>query len=1026
MKEFLKALFFVILFSLVSQAQVQKFVLHKFSLSPYFDEQVLTINYSPEVKILINAPSAENFDPNKPVKLILFALPNGNTTEQTIGKVLKPGDDWHYDIQHIGAQTRFLRSHISDYNIVTAYLENVQKSWPAWRSKYTGNGQIINSIVDSLKNIFSAFSPEVVLSSHSGGGSFIFGYMNSVSYIPNMIKRIAFLDSDYNYDDAYGAKLANWINAENDHYLSVLAYNDSVVIYNGSPIVSPTGGTWYRTKLMQKYLAKQFTFTSEEDDEFIKYRALNGRINIILKKNPTGAILHTVQVEKNGFIETSVTGTTHENVDYTYYGDRAYTKWIQNDIPSLPPLNIPDRPSDAIGGAAFMDKVKDMNFDQREAQIFNEISKGNMPEFMRHLQLIKSNFNDTQGKQHTVYYQVMPDYMAIGSDSDFCRIPMGPITAQKLAALFGATLPTSKLVDDIYKNALIKLAPVTYAPVGNENSTVAKFVEHNTAIEQQRISAGGELGDLVGGIKKDVVISNLILDPTRPDHVCIYGWHQLNGIPIQPLTNIHGNFYVDYSHGIRFLNSQIVVDSSLTTIQNILKEQDTYKILSNENGPMIQPSYLADANIPSTPKSFGIKPNSKNQLGIVIKSDTTAKFYLALLSGDGINFKDTVNLQPDNLVLNNLTEDSLYYIKIIAANQLGKSAPSEVLAGIPTNQNSDILIVNGFDRASAGNTFNFVRQHAGAVHECGYYFASATNDAIIDNLFNLNNYKVADYILGDESTADETFSNSEQALVRNFLDNGGNLFVSGSEIAWDLDYKGASSDKNFIWGYLKTKYYSDAPNSQQGAYYQAELLDNTPFSGLSQFNFDNGAHGTIDVKWPDAIVGTNGGIPFIKYSNWDISKGAAGIYFSGNFPNGTSPGKVVCMGIPFETIYPEESRNSLMATVLNFFFNVTGVISRNENKSPLNFQLYQNYPNPFNPSTKIRFVIPSNSNKSELFTTLKIYDMLGNCISTLINEEKQSGEYEVTFDGSSLASGIYVCRLTAGSYNAVRKLTLIK
>ena len=76
-----------------------------FATSPYFNEQICIFNYDPEVRILINAPAVNIFDRNKPTEIVLFALPNGNTIEQTVGKRLNPGDDWHYDIQHIGAQT---------------------------------------------------------------------------------------------------------------------------------------------------------------------------------------------------------------------------------------------------------------------------------------------------------------------------------------------------------------------------------------------------------------------------------------------------------------------------------------------------------------------------------------------------------------------------------------------------------------------------------------------------------------------------------------------------------------------------------------------------------------------------------------------------------------------------------------------------------------------------------------------------------------------------------------------------------
>ena len=585
-----------------------------FSNSYYFDEQVLTFKFNPDVRIQINAPSVSSFDVNKSTEIIFFALPNGNTIEQTVGKVLKSGDDWHYDIQHIGAQTRFIRQHDTSCNIVTVYLETSQLSWPSWRSKYSNNAALVKNIVDSVKSIFKNYNPFIVLSGHSGGGGFTFSYMNGVSEIPNEVKRISFLDSDYNYDDSYGAKILNWLNSSSDHFLSVIAYNDSVALYNGKPIVSPTGGTWYRSKMMQKYLSNYFAFTSEENSNFIKYTALNGRVKIILKQNPTRAILHTVQVELNGFIQGIFSGTSLEEKEYVYYGSRAYSSLIQSELPLLKSLTIPPRPSNAISGSAFMKKVWNMNFDQREAEIYNEVSKGNIPDFLRNLIQIKSTFQDASGKSHTVYYQTMPDYLAIGSNDDYCRIPTGPITAQKLANLFGACLTTSKLTDNIYVNATCKIAPVTY-PWSDTSTMVIRFVQHNQAIDSERVAANGTLGELIGGLKKDVVISNKIVD--KPNNVVIYGWHKLDGTPIQPLYNGHINSYLDYSHGIRFINNEVLVDSVIMTIQQILKDPLLYKILSNENAPMTQPSYIKPTEIDNSgsqilPQKFKLFQNYPN------------------------------------------------------------------------------------------------------------------------------------------------------------------------------------------------------------------------------------------------------------------------------------------------------------------------------------------------------------------------------------------------------------------------------
>ncbi|MFA6978764.1 MAG: T9SS type A sorting domain-containing protein [Ignavibacteriaceae bacterium] len=872
-----------------------------------------------------------------------------------------------------------------------------------------------------MKNIFSAYNPFFVLTGHSGGGSFTFGFMNNAAEIPNSVERISFLDSDYNYDDGYGLKLLNWINASPNHFLSVIAYNDSVALYNGEPFVSATGGTWYRSKMMRKYLGNYFQFTDEENDEFIKYTALNGRIKFILKQNPTRIILHTVQVELNGFIQGMLSGTDKEGVEYTYYGSRAYTQYVQDGtlLPKI--LTIPPRPANAISGSQFMQQVLNMTFDQREIEIYKQLSTGNIPDFMRTLTKISGNFVDGNGTSHACSYEVMPDYLSIGSNEDYCRIPMGPITAQKLADLFGAVMPTAKLVDDIYSNALVKLEPVTYPPVGDESTRVPKFVEHNTAIENQRIAANGTLGQLIGGTKKDVVLSNKIVDPARPNHVVIYGWHQLNGSPIQPLTNIHINSYVDYSHGIRLLNAEMLVDGVITNIKTILADPVLYKMLSSETGVMTQPTYIADATLPGKPKSFGIKSEGVDKLKIIIGSGSIVDNFNVYVSKDGKNFQAPITLSTANLIIAGLQTDSIYFIKLEAVNLSGKSPQSEVLSGIPSaNSNPSILIVNGFDRSSTGNTYDFIRQHAQAVKANGDFFNSATNDAVLDGTFNLSDYQIADYILGDESTVDETFSSTEQPKIKSFLNNGGNLFVSGSEIAWDLDYKGSTTDKDFAWNYLKMKYLNDAPFGVSAKYYTVSPFSNSICTGMPSFFFDNGTHGTIDVKWPDVIKSTNGGMGFLKYSDLDTTSGYAAIFYSGNFPQSVKPGKMAIMGFPFETVYPEATRKELMNKLLTFF-NTPVSASEEKNNLPTNFSLLQNYPNPFNPSTVISWQFEVGSQIS-----LKVYDVLGNEVATLVNEEKPAGEYQVEFDGSKLASGIYFYKLQTSKFSAIKKMILLR
>jgi hypothetical protein len=93
---------------------------------------------------------------------------------------------------------------------------------------------------------------------------------------------------------------------------------------------------------------------------------------------------------------------------------------------------------------------------------------------------------------------------------------------------------------------------------------------------------------------------------------------------------------------------------------------------------------------------------------------------------------------------------------------------------------------------------------------------------------------------------------------------------------------------------------------------------------------------------------------------------------------------------------------------------------------PKEFRLEQNYPNPFNPITRIRYSVPINVKGETSNVNLRVYDILGNEVATLVNEEKQAGYYEVEFNASKIASGVYVYRLSTGSFVATKKMMVLK
>ncbi len=278
-----------------------------------------------DIKVTIDH-AATHFKKNT---VIFFALPNGNSTEWTMGKKLNAGDDWHWDIQHIRAQTKFLRNTVNDENITVIYLENKYKSWPSWKQKHAEFNELIPHLVDSLSSLICKKHLSVYLNGHSGGGSFIFGYLAGVTEIPSKIKRISFLDSNYGYDSSYYPKFKNWLLKNRDAALNVFAYNDSIALYNGKPFVSATGGTWWRGHHMLEHFGKDFSFIHSATDSLDIYKSKDQRIQFYFKINLDRGIYHTQQVELNGFIHSVLCGTKWDSKGYEYYTKRAYGDLIE-------------------------------------------------------------------------------------------------------------------------------------------------------------------------------------------------------------------------------------------------------------------------------------------------------------------------------------------------------------------------------------------------------------------------------------------------------------------------------------------------------------------------------------------------------------------------------------------------------------------------------------------------------------------------------------------------------------------------
>ena len=238
---------------------------------------------------------------------------------------------------------------------------------------------------------------------------------------------------------------------------------------------------------------------------------------------------------------------------------------------------IPSRPLDAYSGSQFIEKIRNINEFKREMLILAEFRRGNIPEHLRTFIPISIKKRLNNGRTINGRIWVSSDYLAIGSEQDFVRLPMNPITAQRIADHFGCILPTAKMVDLIYSQANVKLKPKPFPPGPNMVRT-AQYVRHNEVIEDQ--IASRDLRQLIAGHKKDVVISNKLL--RKKKKVAIYGWHQMNGKAIQPLSTVHGNYYADYSHGVRLIANMMEIEGELVPVAEVLQNPAIASIISYE------------------------------------------------------------------------------------------------------------------------------------------------------------------------------------------------------------------------------------------------------------------------------------------------------------------------------------------------------------------------------------------------------------------------------------------------------------
>lgn len=292
-----------------------------------------------------------------------------------------------------------------------------------------------------------------------------------------------------------------------------------------------------------------------------------------------------------------------------------------------------------------------------------------------------------------------------------------------------------------------------------------------------------------------------------------------------------------------------------------------------------------------------------------------AASYRVYTSTDGFGWSNPIEAATTAYTLTALAPNQLIFAKVTGVNAGGESLASPVLAArTALGGSAHLLVVYGFDRIDRlGDTqqndppegfsrrvfidrinrFDAIIQHAEVIT---LPFDSAQQAVVSQGSIGLSRYTIVDWIAGENQMPFPTLTASDQSALTSFLNNGGALFISGSEIGYEL------KNTPFYANTLRASYVADDAQT-----YAAGTTAGGVFNGLGSINFDDGSHGMYDVNYPDVFAPVNGASSSLVYNTASAAVQHA---------NGCT--RLVYSGIPFETIYPRATRQALMTRLIGF------------------------------------------------------------------------------------------------------------
>lgn len=289
-----------------------------------------------------------------------------------------------------------------------------------------------------------------------------------------------------------------------------------------------------------------------------------------------------------------------------------------------------------------------------------------------------------------------------------------------------------------------------------------------------------------------------------------------------------------------------------------------------------------------------------------------------------------LRLVNQSTIISGLSPGTMYFFKITSMKSGQESGCSKVYAiRFDSGRKPGVLIVDGFDKwffkaeNPANRNHDFVLSYARELSRLGIGFETVDNLVVTrsndpQNRFLLQDYRAILYLLGDEGQAglsrDYSLTILEQLALADYLRNGGQLFLSGSQLSEDLNDMYSKldnirmNDAEFYGGYLKVA------GSSGDAKTHAVASGSGIFRNMESFTFDDGSR-YYNVSAPDVIPPGPGAVTCLSYAGG----ASAGIQYQGTFGSGTVAGRTVYLGFPFESIVEQDARTAIMTAVMQYF-----------------------------------------------------------------------------------------------------------